>query len=62
MTQIPVEAETPSARTEPRIVTAVAESPVSWHPDRGWMCEAHQIQPCSHTADLVPAKHPEWNQ
>ena len=62
MTQIPVEAETPAAPTGPRIITAVAEAPVSWHPDRGWMCEAHQSQPCQHTVDLVPAKHPEWNQ
>lgn len=62
MTQIPVEAESPSALVEPRILAAVADVPVSWHPDRGWLCEAHQAQPCPHTVDLVPAKHPEWNQ
>lgn len=62
MTQIAVEAETPSALTEPRIITPSLDEIVSWHPDRGWMCSAHTITPCVHTTGLVPAKHPEWNQ
>jgi hypothetical protein len=62
VTEIPVQADSPSAATEPFIVTVAGDSPVSWHPERGWMCEEHAVQPCEHTADLEPAKHPEWNQ
>lgn len=62
MSEIPVQADSPSAATEPFIVTVAEDSPVSWHPERGWMCEEHAVQPCEHTADLEPAKHPEWNQ
>lgn len=61
MTDIPVTAESPSAATEPFIVTG--EDPiVSWRPERGWMCEEHLVQPCEHTADLEPVKNPDWEQ
>jgi hypothetical protein len=59
--QIPVEADSPSARTSPYVVMDNGAI-VAWHTERGWMCEAHQIQPCEHTADLVVTKNPEWNQ
>lgn len=64
MANIPVDAESPSAATEPRIVEEVAGALVSWHPERGWNCSAtgHHVQPCEHTAGLIPAKHPEWRQ
>jgi hypothetical protein len=64
MTDIPVTAESPSAATEPFIVTTDDGATVSWHPERGWNCSElnHHIQPCEHTAGLVPAKNPDWNQ
>lgn len=62
--EIPVEAESPSAATEPRIVQTDDDATVSWHPERGWNCSAtgHNVQPCTHTADLTVAKHPVWMQ
>lgn len=59
---IPVEAESPSAAVDPRIVTDSGDAIVSWHPERGWLCSQHLPQPCEHTAGLTPAKHPEWRQ
>lgn len=62
MTELPVQADSPSAATEPYVVAVAGDSVVSWHPERGWMCREHAVQPCEHTADLAPAKNPEWNQ
>lgn len=62
MSLIPVEAESPSALTEPRILTSSAAVLVSWHPERGWLCEEDLVQPCIHTVDLIPDKHPLWRQ
>jgi hypothetical protein len=60
MYEIEIDAESPSARTEPRILTPV----VSWHPERGWLCAVtgHHVQPCVHTENLVPLKSTRWRQ
>jgi hypothetical protein len=60
MPEIPVSAEGPSAAVEPYIIARVDGAIVSWHPERGWMCEEHPVQPCTHTADLVPAPPEEF--
>lgn len=52
--QIPVTVESPSVRAQPRIVAAVHGRPVSWTPERGWLCADHHAQPCPHTIDLEP--------
>lgn len=62
MSEIPVDAESPSASAEPRIIAMVAGVVVSWHPERGWLCEEHQVQPCTHTADLQVVPDPDWGQ
>lgn len=62
MSEIPVDAESPSASAEPYIIAMVAGVVVSWHPERGWLCEEHQVQPCTHTADLVVGKSTLWEQ
>ena len=64
MTEIPVEAESPSVSVRPGVLTAVDDVLVSWHPERGWLCTGfnHHIQPCEHTADLTVAEHPVWKQ
>jgi hypothetical protein len=62
MTDIPVYAESPSALADPRIVEQSGDAVVSWHPERGWLCEVHTVQPCDHTAGLTPAKSTLWEQ
>lgn len=64
MPEIEVYAESPSALAEPRIVEDVSGAVVAWHPERGWLCSVagHHVQPCTHTADLVPAKSRRWRQ
>ena len=62
MTTIPIDADSPSVTTEPSILTTVDGVLVSWHPERGHQCEAHQVTPCAHTAAVVPGKHPLWRQ
>lgn len=64
MSEIPVEAASPSAAVEPEIVRVDGDAVVSWHPERGWLCSetGHHFQPCIHTADLIPIEHPVWRQ
>ncbi len=65
-----VYAETASALADPRVVETIGATEttpaavVSWRPERGWLCSAtgHHVQPCSHTADLEPARSEDWNQ
>jgi hypothetical protein len=59
-----VQAESPSARTDPYVIDGVSGAVVSWHPERGWLCSVrgHHVQPCEHTADLVVDKSILWRQ
>lgn len=64
MPEIPVYAETPSASAAPLIIEDVIGAVVSWHPERGWLCSVtgHHVQPCTHTAGLLPSKSSQWSQ
>lgn len=62
MTAYPVEAQSPSANEDLFVVVELADTTLSWRPERGWMCAVHWAQPCPHTAALGVTKNPEWNQ
>lgn len=62
MTAYPVQADSPSARDDSFVIVELADTTLSWRPERGWACAVHWQQPCIHTAALTPIKNPEWNQ
>lgn len=62
MTVIPVQADSPSATTEPMAQAVAGSALVVWRPERGWLCSQRLPQPCPHTAGLAVGRSSRWQQ
>lgn len=54
-----VEVLSPSALEEPRARGLRGDTLVVWSPERGWLCQEHTVQPCTHTLGLNPPGLPQ---